>query len=239
MARALFSTLLVYIATIGTVSADFVVVVGNPTSPGSAIAYDQGTRATLGIYAYNSGGVDLGITSMDLAFDISTPGSANHYDGIGIPGGTSFFSAYQLVSPLPGATVNLDTDPVVVQSGAPGHDYVVNISSQSVNFVANGSTSNNLVHVADMSFDISPSTPAGVYGFKFVPNATFSGNVSPVNFVTNNPTLAAGADGFAFNQFEVSAVAAVPEPGTIGLVGLAVAGAAGARRRLSRRRAGA
>jgi hypothetical protein len=108
-----------------------------------------------------------------------------------------------------------------------------------VNFIANGSTSSNLVHVADLSFDISANTPAGVFGLKFVPNATFGDSTTPSNSVTSNPTLAAGADGFAFNQFEVSAIAAVPEPGTIGLIGLALAGAAAARRRLSRRQASA
>ncbi len=112
----------------------------------------------------------------------------------------------------------IDTDPFVVDSGTPGHDALLQLSSSGATFQANGSSTANVVQLANITFDVTGAAAAGTYGFKFVPNATFSDNTTPVNFVTTNPLLGVGADGVSFNRFNITAV---PEPATLGLMGMA------------------
>ncbi len=97
---------------------------------------------------------------VDLAFDISAPGSPGFYDGIGIPGGNAAFTNFNVVSLLPNpGTQMIDTDPFVVDSGTPGHDALLQLSSSGATFQANGSSTANVVQLANITFDVTGAAP--------------------------------------------------------------------------------
>ncbi|MBX3423491.1 MAG: PEP-CTERM sorting domain-containing protein [Pirellulaceae bacterium] len=197
--------------------ADFYVVVGDGTeyvfSPGD-------TAVEIPIYGYNTATITpITFTAFDLAFDVSSV--ADGYNGAGIPG--NYFTNFGGI-PVAG-TVYVDDAPDPV--GAPGHDVIYSATIGSGLLLPPAGTLATAVKLGTFTFDISGATPSGIYGFKFVPNATYDGSTL-VNSASTNPVFQVVSGETYRNQFRV-----IPEPSSFALLALGTLGVCSRRRRLS------
>lgn len=218
---------------------EFYVTIGSEVGLGQStgLTVSRGSKATLGVYLYNaSNSTVTGVTNIGLAFDISA--STSSYDGNA--GFEQVFPEAFSINILPqfiDAGSNVDgPSQVGSASGIEEHEYDVfaniNLSSSGVTSFAgqgvNPLSLVNSVHVANISFTVPQQLEAGkTYGFKFKPNAAFTGPGDIVNFL-NGENLLAGSGIGNINQFTITAV---PEPSSLALIGLVSVGMCLARRR--------
>jgi hypothetical protein len=215
--RFLFSVFAFAALTCQIAFADLVITIGNFDSNNRSTtpSFQAGEVVTLGLYIHNNLlNSPLNAQTFGLGFDISLPGASNFYDGNNSAQLNNFFSNFSITSVAAGDSFITDPNDVASSDDpALGFDVYVDFTATApIPFAANGNQ-NTAIHIANISFRTLSNTPAGVFGFKFNPNASFPDG-SPANGVSSNLSLEAGLDGSSFNRFSLSAV---PEPSSLAL----------------------
>jgi hypothetical protein len=181
-------------------SAGYQVRVGD----GSVMAYDPGMTVSMDVFLKWEGLFPPEVLSMNLAFDLGVAGD----------GYESFFSNLQVLNASPAVFS-------AVQSEGSGDNFDLGVSA------TNGTPvqidSQNLMKLFTIKFDVGANAVSGNYKLVFRPDGKlfdddYNGPGGNAEF-----GLYQGGGG----EFTINSAAAVPEPATLGLLGLCGAGAWG------------
>lgn len=215
-----------------TAKADFIVSIGETAAMPT---FTAGSTGTISVYGRHNEASPISLQGFTLALDFAPVGAPN---GLGLPAGIS--------GPFVGANSASSGAPVTVSTPSNRNNFDILVSSSFPGTPVNMAPLTTF-KLFDVSFAISSSAAPGVYGLFLNLDGTVGLGAIGVNDVTTllagNPNsygnanfgagdLATTASGFQ-NQFTITAV---PEPGTMVLVGLMAAGG-GAVRFVRRRRA--
>ena len=204
-----FSVLLACIAmTTNQVFAGLIVTI-SPVLP----SYEVGSTVSLNVFVSTDTGTQA-INGFDLTFDMRGVGGANLGTSLptGITQSAGFITNALLLpaGPLGGTSLQATPDALT-----------------DVYITADGLTTFTTapIRIFTLNFDIGASAATGAYAFNFVP--------SPINNFYDLASVEIAP--VTFNNGSFLVITAVPEPSSMVLVGLVMAGAAGIRHRVRKK----